>query len=60
MAIQGAPLQGEDCDEARHAAVTTVSGMGDSQLYEKGKHVAKLTLMHDHDRHPNPIPMIKF
>ena len=34
MAIQGAPLQGEDCDEARHAAMATMSGVGNSQLPE--------------------------
>lgn len=37
MAIQSAPLQGEDCDEAPHAAVATVSGMGNSQLRERDR-----------------------
>ena len=36
MAIQSAPLQGEDCDEAGHAAVATVSGMGNSQVNGEG------------------------
>jgi len=34
--IQSAPLQGEDYDEARHAAMATVLAMGNSQAYDEG------------------------
>lgn len=35
MAIQSPPLQGEDGDKARRSAVTTVSGIGNSQIVRR-------------------------